>query len=60
MATGTISEVRRADQLGALTDRQLGYAIVPAANDFTLSDLELEGLSAVAGRVEFGSVVKSA
>lgn len=42
----SISEVRRADEFGALADRHLRYSIIPTSDHFSFSDLELERLSA--------------
>jgi len=52
VAAAAVGVVRRADQLGALADAQLGDSLVPAADDLALADGELEGLVAVARRIE--------
>lgn len=58
MSTSSVCVVTRADQLGTLSNRQLSDSLVPSADNFTLSDLELERLSAGARRIEDCSVVE--
>lgn len=60
MATASVGVVRRAHQLGTLSDRHLSDALVPAADDLALADGEPERLAAGAGRIEHGSVVQRA
>lgn len=58
VAAASVRVIRRADQSGLLTDRHLGDSLVPAADDLTTANLEAEGLSAGARRIEHGSVVQ--
>lgn len=48
-----VSVVRGAGQFGALAYRHLSNTLVPSSDDFSLADLEFEGLATVARRVEF-------
>lgn len=59
MATAAVGIVRRADQLGALANAQLGDSLVPAADDLALADGELEGLVAVARRIKLWAIKRS-
>lgn len=47
-----VSEVRGARQLGALAHRHLSNTLVPASDDLSLADAELERLAAVTGGVK--------
>ena len=60
VATATVGIVRRANQLGALADAQLGNSLIPATDDLALADGELEWLVAVARRIELGAIVQGA
>lgn len=56
VATATVGIVRRANQLGALADAQLGNSLIPATDDLALADGELEWLVAVARRIELRGI----
>lgn len=55
-ATSAIGVVRRADQVGLLTERQLLHTLVPASNHLTHSDPGTEGLTTVTRGVELIAV----
>lgn len=60
MAVAAVRVVWGARQGGSLADAHLGHPLVPALDDLSHSQPELERHSAVPGRVELGAVFEGA